>query len=507
MLQQTFKVLAISYLIFQAYIFYYLKSNDYEFDNDYFNKDKENVNFKLPILIEKARWVDLYNGIHFDYYQNGMDDIRPPAIILFHGHKQCPKAIEDLQFHNLASNSLPSIERLIIYKYDMDAAPLRLVKFTPEMDLKSKFKVSECPTLVFVPKSCDGWTKWCTKKVFHKTLGNITQVGCDNYKESCINTKQYVFKEKGYNQTELINWIENELKIEGEPKIAKNLQTYKNQEKLLLAKHFDHNDKYRSLTYSYVIPKYTELGFLGLETPKVLQDIFINYLKQNIANVRTETFHDGYSIINHYESLLKFINFPMNDVNINLMATHLLPVLQSWSGVNDLQLTSIYGMRLYYPGCFLLHHMDRPNTHIISVTFAIAKLDVRTFEVVEEKDKQEGYPFIDDNNIAEEDEWPLEIFSHDGDIYRYPHKAGTMVIYESAKCLHGRPYKNPKYIHVGLFVHYKPAQYEKVIKDIEDIEIIINKENGKYGYTSTASKEPENPIYSEKSYGKVISEY
>ena len=185
--------------------------SNYEFDNFYFTKNKENITFKLPFVPAFARWIDLYNGMHFDQGQNGIDDIRPPAIILFHGYKTCSDAEINFQFNNLAENHLPSIERLTIYKYDMDAAPLRLERFTPEMDLKSRFKVSECPTLVFVPKSCDGWTKWCTKKVFHKTLGNITQVGCDNYTESCINTKQYVFKEKGYNQTELINWIENEI--------------------------------------------------------------------------------------------------------------------------------------------------------------------------------------------------------------------------------------------------------------------------------------------------------
>ena len=44
-----------------------IKSGDYDFNNNYFIKKNEKVLFKLPIIIERARWVDLYNGMHFDY--------------------------------------------------------------------------------------------------------------------------------------------------------------------------------------------------------------------------------------------------------------------------------------------------------------------------------------------------------------------------------------------------------------------------------------------------------
>ena len=239
-----------------------------------------------------------------------------------------------------------------------------------------------------------------------------------------------------------------------------------------------------------------------METPKVLQDYFKEYLLNNLEGLQKEGLPKLDSFINHLEADVKFINFPFDDKHKDLMNKELLPVIQKWSGVNEeLEITSIYGMRLYYSGSYLINHMDRPRTHILSVTFSVAKLNPRTFEILEDEEVDEGFPFIKGENIAEEDEWPIEIYSHDGDIYRYPHHPGTMVIYESAKCIHGRPYKNPKYIHVGLFVHYKPKEFDVVNNNIDDLDAVINKKNRNYQYISTESVEPINPVYSDNTFG------
>ena len=49
--------------------------------------------------------------------------------------------------------------------------------------------------------------------------------------------------------------------------------------------------------------------------------------------------------------------------------------MQQWSGVSPLQLTAFYGIREYSEGAWLRSHIDRIDTHVISVTIALAKLD------------------------------------------------------------------------------------------------------------------------------------
>eukprot|EP01083_Nonionella_stella_P064907 169629_1 len=52
-----------------------------------------------------------------------------------------------------------------------------------------------------------------------------------------------------------------------------------------------------------------------------------------------------------------------------------------------------------------------------------------------------------------------------GNNVRYDHPPGTMIMYESAKFIHGRPYPLPrhpnhpkqKYVHLGAFSHFTPA--------------------------------------------------
>ena len=78
-----------------------------------------------------------------------------------------------------------------------------------------------------------------------------------------------------------------------------------------------------------------------------------------------------------------------------------------------------------------------------------------------------------------------------------------MVIYESAKLYHGRPYRNPKYIHVGLFVHYKPKDFNNIVDDFYHFQFSFLR-NVKREYKSRQSKEPRHPIYSFNNYAYKI---
>ena len=86
--------------------------------------------------------------------------------------------------------------------------------------------------------------------------------------------------------------------------------------------------------------------------------------------------------------------------------------LQQWTG-QELTPTSLYGIRKYTEGSVLATHVDR----LPLVTSAII-------------------------NVAQDvdEEWPLEIYGHDGIAYNVTMEPGDMVLYESHSALHGRPF-------------------------------------------------------------------
>ena len=56
-----------------------------------------------------------------------------------------------------------------------------------------------------------------------------------------------------------------------------------------------------------------------------------------------------------------------------------------------------------------------------------------------------------------EQDWPLEIKSHDGQFHYVNMKPGDMLLYESARCLHGRPQPFEGDSYANIFLHFKPT--------------------------------------------------
>lgn len=87
------------------------------------------------------------------------------------------------------------------------------------------------------------------------------------------------------------------------------------------------------------------------------------------------------------------------------------------------------------------------------------------------------------------------------------HPAGTMVLYESSKLPHGRPYHNLGGTHVGAFIHFKPRQMHGADAAKWD-EIAKAARGNQAAYTEHASysarptEEPERPVFASKSYGE-----
>ena len=174
-----------------------------------------------------------------------------------------------------------------------------------------------------------------------------------------------------------------------------------------------------------MIPAFTKEGFLRMKIPEGLY--------KDILEVREKSLEEGKFVaerhvpgtINHQVLLvndeeemsrLMLVNrtqmIHLDDGIREKVFKTLGPLAEEWAGGIKLIPTAIYGIRRYLNNSWLISHLDRPSSHVISVIMNIAQ-DV-------------------------EEEWPLYIKDHEGRSHSLILKPGDMVWYESAKLLHGR---------------------------------------------------------------------
>lgn len=126
---------------------------------------------------------------------------------------------------------------------------------------------------------------------------------------------------------------------------------------------------------------------------------------------------------------------------------------------------------------------------MLSVTISIAKWD------------EDG----NDLDPDERDPWPLQGIGYDGKVMRYDHPAGSMVLYESSKVVHGRPYRNKSGRHVAAFCHFKPTHSKSQMEDWSEVlkhaRSNMNSHVQRVSYRSMPTVEPENPVYTGVEYG------
>jgi prolyl 4-hydroxylase len=115
------------------------------------------------------------------------------------------------------------------------------------------------------------------------------------------------------------------------------------------------------------------------------------------------------------------------------IAEDLKPIVEEWAG-QKLKMTSLYGIREYHRGSWLKLHVDHVSTHVFSLIVNVAQ-----------------------ENVNPDDDWPVEVITFDGRRMSVSMKPGQMLLYESAKLIHGRPsiLNGDKY--VNCFAHYAPV--------------------------------------------------
>lgn len=447
----------------------------------------------LPSVRLNERVVDLMSGMHFDnLLQDTPGELRPPSLVLFEGYETCPDADRELEFTRLAETVFPSRERLLIARYDIDSCPVRAwFKFTPEMDLAERFDVKKCGTVVFVPrhKDCDGFTEWCEYKTDDP---KVTKVGCEDFKDKCA---PHVLKWD--KSTSLQAWVQTQLKTQTEPEISPVFGTYANQRQWITGRDDTTADnELRNYFLVEAFPAFTPLGFSNVPIPKEMNDFLLGFWNRRKLTSRvTEGWHHASTQMSFHEEPTSFVSLDAEGHMRDRLANEIIkPIVEKWSGISPLELTSFYGIREYKQN-WLRGHIDRIDTHVLSVTMSLGKLNASNIDQI-----------LSDAEAGKLPKWPLEVVAFDGDIYRHEHPAGTMILYESSKLIHGRPYHNKGPPHLGAFCHFKPvnvdlvkaAAWEKVATNAR----LNQQKNSRVGYMrSTASVEPTNPVFSKTPYG------
>ena len=134
------------------------------------------------------------------------------------------------------------------------------------------------------------------------------------------------------------------------------------------------------------------------------------------------------------------------------------------------------------------------DTHVLSVTINLGRIDPVTRELLPE-------------SLSEDVPWPLEVVGWDGHKVRYNHPAKTMILYESAKLAHGRPYRLPEGggNHLGVFGHFCPENIPEWFSSHggtwEDLSAqarrVVPAHTKSARYRSAPTEEPARPRYSE----------
>lgn len=197
-------------------------------------------------------------------------------------------------------------------------------------------------------------------------------------------------------------------------------------------------------TFSSVedFPKFTENGFTLKKCPQDLWNIINDTYGLLKEKTREENFEGKENIIvGGGSELLSFDSIPSIRT---LIHKELLPIHEEWSGAN-LEPSFVYGIRSYLKNATLTPHVDRIATHHISSI------------IIVDKDLACGC-----SNKPHADDWPLDIQGHDGDWYKVYAQPGDMILYESAKCEHGRVEPFGGTYFRNFYVHYKLSDWKYV---------------------------------------------
>ena len=175
---------------------------------------------------------------------------------------------------------------------------------------------------------------------------------------------------------------------------------------------------------------YVEQGFKLVPAPTELLGALLQHYEENRVSGSVVEATNGDGMRGQPVLIAPLVDVADSGTLLRLVQTSIQPILEAWSGV-PLVLQRCHGLREYRRGGALERHVDWPLSHVVAVILNVAQ-----------------------SGLAQE--WPLVIEDHSGVEHSLLMKPGEMLLYESARLVHGRPLPLDGDAYVNLFVHFKP---------------------------------------------------
>lgn len=177
---------------------------------------------------------------------------------------------------------------------------------------------------------------------------------------------------------------------------------------------------------------FTETGFTKIRAPPALMESLQSFWKANKDKTAIEwkqinSYHNMWAEPVYFVSLEDAALGGGKDFQRDVWRG-VRPLLEEWTGM-ALSPVTMYGIREYRNNSILAPHVDR----FPLVTSCII-------------------------NVAQDvdEDWPLEVFDHDGNAHNVTMEPGDMVLYESHSVIHGRPFPLKGRSFVNVFLHFQP---------------------------------------------------
>jgi prolyl 4-hydroxylase len=193
---------------------------------------------------------------------------------------------------------------------------------------------------------------------------------------------------------------------------------------------------------------FTELGFKKVRAPPALMELVEHFWLNNREHQTVEwttispyhnTWDSDPTVVKIEDTSMIGGGWPLRTAFANAVRE----VIEEWTGMKQV-IASVYGIRSYHNQSILAPHVDR-NPLISSAILNIAQ-DV-------------------------EEDWPLEVYDHNGVAHNVTMLPGDLVLYESHSVVHGRPFPLNGNFYANMFIHFEPmgpldaTQHEPIFVD------------------------------------------
>jgi len=185
------------------------------------------------------------------------------------------------------------------------------------------------------------------------------------------------------------------------------------------------------------LKNFTDTGFMKIRAPDNVVELIKNFWEKNKDHRSEEEWLPGNIHTNHWAMPTDFVSVEDEELEgggwdlSSAIADAAKATIEEWTGMKQ-RMSSVYGVRVYNEGAVLSPHCDRMP--LISSAIVNVAQDV-------------------------DEDWPIEVYGHDGIAVNVTMKPGDMVLYESGTIIHGRPFPLKGRYYANVFIHFEPTGF------------------------------------------------